>query len=205
MERSEALGGGHDSPPPTAPEIPALKREIRMLRKIDNILKKIEKSFSALSWVVALLITILIVVDVFLRFVFNSPLPATWEISEVFMPLIVFLPFAYTLAVDAHVRVTLFKDRVPPSLRAAFSIFGNLIAFVMCALITIYSGIRFWESFVINEEILAAIKVPWWIGKAAMPIGFGIFSLRFLLLLFYDLSGQEYQIEAPTDAEKFVT
>ena len=176
-----------------------------MLRKFDKAFKKVEKFLSSLSWLVALLISILIVVDVFLRFVFNKPLPATWEISEVFMPLIVFLPFAHTLAVDAHVKVTLFKDRVSPNLRTAFSIFGNLVSFVMCALITIYSGIRFWESFVINEEILAAIKIPWWIGKAAMPIGFGIFSIRFLILLFYNLSGQEYKIDAPTDAEKFVT
>ena len=176
-----------------------------MLRNIDRAFKKIEKFFSALSWIVALLISILIVIDVFLRAVFNSPLPATWEISEVFMPIIVFLPFAHTLAIDAHVRVTLFRDRVPPKARVAFEVFSNAISFVICAMITYYSAIRFWESFVINEEILAAIKIPWWIGKAAMPVGFGIFAIRFLILFFYKVSGQEYKIDAPADADKFVT
>ncbi len=176
-----------------------------MLIKIDKAFKKVEKFLSAISWIVALLISILIVVDVFLRAVFNKPLPATWEISEVFMPLIVFLPFAHTLAIDAHVKVTLFKDRVSPEVRTGFEILSHALSFVICAMITYYSAIRFWESFVINEEILAAVKLPWWIGKAAMPVGFGVFAIRFLILFFYKVSGQEYKIDAPADVDKFVT
>ena len=176
-----------------------------VLRKVDMAFRKIEKFFASVSWIVALLVSALIVLDVFLRFVFDKPLPATWEISEVFMPLIVFLSFAYTLTINAHVRVTLFKDRMPPKIRLASDIFANAISFVICAMITYWSAIRFWESFVINEEMLAAIKIPWWIGKGAMPVGFGLFAIRYLILLFYDLSGQEYTIDAPTDAEKFVT
>jgi len=167
--------------------------------------RKVEKFFSVISWIVALAVSALIVVDIVMRFLFDMPLPATWEISEVFMPLIVFLPFAYTLAIDAHVKVTLFKDRMPPKMQLASGIFSNAISFVICAMITYWSAIRFWESFIINEEILAAIKIPWWIGKGAMPVGFGLFAIRFLILLIYDLSGEEYTIEAPTDAEKFVT
>jgi TRAP-type C4-dicarboxylate transport system permease small subunit len=176
-----------------------------MLRKFDMVFRKIEKFFSAISWIVALLVSALIVVDVSLRAVFDKPLPATWEISEVMMPLIVFLSFAYTLAIDAHVKVTLFRDRMPPKVQAAAEIFSYAISFVICAMITYESALYFWESFVINEEMLAAIRIPWWVGKAAMPLGFGLFAIRFLILLFYDLSGQEYTVEAPTDAEKFVT
>ena len=176
-----------------------------VLRKIDRVMKKVEKALSVLSWIVALLISLLIVIDVFLRFVFDHPLPATWEISEVFMPLIVFLPFAHTLAIDAHVRVSLVKDRVSPKTRAAFEIFANAISFVMCAMITYWSWLRFWESFKINEEILAAIKIPWWIGKGAMPLAFGIFTIRFLIFLMFNLSGQKYTIEEPVDTQKYVT
>lgn len=176
-----------------------------MLRKFDWAFRKIEKFFSVLSWIVAVLVSMLIVIDIVLRFLFDRPLPATWEISEVFMPLIVFLAFSYTLAIDAHVRVTLFRDRFPSKMRLCSDIFANAVSFVICAMITYWSGIRFWESFIINEEILAAIKIPWWIGKSAMPIGFGLFAIRYLILLLYDLSGQQYETETPTDAEKFVT
>ena len=176
-----------------------------VLRKIDRAIKKVEKALSAISWMVALLVSLLIVVDVVLRFFFNHPLPATWEISELLMPLIVFLPFAHTLAIDAHVRVSLLKDRVPPKTRVFFDVFSNGISFLMCAMITYWSWLRFWESFKINEEMLAAIWIPWWVGKGAMPLAFGIFSIRFLILLSFNLSGQSYKIEEPVDTQKYVT
>jgi TRAP-type C4-dicarboxylate transport system permease small subunit len=121
------------------------------------------------------------------------------------MPLIVFLPFAHTLAIDAHVRVSLLKDRVQPKTRMFFEVFSNSISFVMCAMITYWSWLRFWESFRINEEMLAAIWIPWWVGKGAMPLAFGIFSVRFLILLSFNLSGLPYKIEEPVDTQNYVT
>jgi TRAP-type C4-dicarboxylate transport system permease small subunit len=151
---------------------------------------------------VAMLITLLIVTDVLLRFVFNAPLPATWEISEVSMPWIVFLPFAFTLTIDAHVKVSLLKDRVSPKVRWAFDIFGNAISFIFFSMVTYYAWLRFWDSIIINEEILAAIKIPWWAGKIAMPIGLGFFALRFLLQLFFNLAHQKYPVDLEADQQE---
>jgi len=184
----------------------ALRRTVIMLEKSEKRIRKVEKFLTAISWIVAMVITVLIVTDVLLRFVFNSPLPATWEISEVSMPWIVFLPFAFTLTIDAHVKVSLIKDRVSPKVRWAFDIFGNAISFVFLSMVTYWSWLRFWESFIINEEILAAIKIPWWIGKFAMPMGMGFFALRFLLQLFFDLARQKYPVDAEANQqEKYYT
>jgi TRAP-type C4-dicarboxylate transport system permease small subunit len=172
-----------------------------MLEKKERGIRRIEKILTAISWIVAMIITVLIVSDVFLRFVFDCPLPATWEMSEVAMPWIVFFPFAFTLTIDAHVKVSLLKDRVSPGVRWIFNILTNTISFVFLAMITYYSGVRFWESLKINEEILAAIWIPWWIGKFAMPVGMGFFALRFLLQLFFDLAHQKYPVDAEADQQ----
>jgi TRAP-type C4-dicarboxylate transport system permease small subunit len=177
-----------------------------MLEKKEMRIRKVEKILTAISWIVAMVITLLIVADVFLRFVLNRPLPATWEISEVSMPWIVFFPFAFTLTLDAHVKVSLIKDRVPPKARWIFSIFTNLISFLFLSMVTYYSWKRFWESLMINEEILAAIWIPWWIGKFAMPIGMGFLALRFLLQLFFDMARQRYPVDKEVDQqEKYYT
>lgn len=160
-----------------------------MLHKIDMGIEHIEKVLIALSWVVSLFVTLMIVVDVFLRFVFNHPLPASWEVSEICMPMIVFFAFAYTLRIDGHVRVSLVKDRVPRRVRLGFDLFAQTISFLTCAILTYYSWIRFWESFKMNEEILAAIRLPWWVGKGAMPIGFGLFAVGYLLQMLFNLTG----------------
>ena len=177
-----------------------------MLETKELRIRKIEKVLTAISWIVAMVITVLIVADVVLRFVFNKPLPATWEISEVSMPWIVFLPFAFTLTLDAHVKVSLIKDRVSPKTRWIFSLFGNIVSCAFLCMVTYYSGKRFWESFIINEEILAAIWIPWWIGKVAMPIGLGFLALRFLLQFFFDLARQRYPLDKEADqGEKYYT
>ena len=161
-----------------------------MLKRIDNGIVGIEKVLTALSWMVALFVTLMIVTDVFLRFVFNHPLPASWEISEICMPFIVFFPFAHTLRIDGHVRVSLVKDRVPEKVRLGFDLFAQIVSFLICAILTYYSWGRFWESFKMDEEILAAIRLPWWVGKGAMPIGFGMFAIRYLLQILFGLKGR---------------
>jgi TRAP-type C4-dicarboxylate transport system permease small subunit len=97
------------------------------------------------------------------------------------MPFIVFFPFAYTTTINAHVRVSLIKDLMPPKVQLRFDIIGNLICFVICAMLTYWSWLRFVESFLIREEMLAAIRLPWWVGKMAMPLGLGMFTIRYFM------------------------
>lgn len=160
------------------------RRQGMIFAKTDQAFQKTEKILTIISWVVALCVTMMIVMDIVLRFIFDYPLPASWEISEVSMPCIVFFPFAYTLSIDAHVRVSLLKDRVSPKTRIVFSIFTNVISFALCVMLTYWSWLRFLESYKMGEEILAAIRIPWWPGKLAMPIAMGVFAARFLFLAF---------------------
>ncbi|MFC1581207.1 TRAP transporter small permease [Thermodesulfobacteriota bacterium] len=151
--------------------------------KAEKYMQQVEKYQTIISWVAALFITFMIVIDVFLRFVFNAPLPATWEMSEVIMPYIVFFAFSYTLTRNGHVRVTMFVELLPAKARFWCDVFRIIVSIGMCALFTYWSWLRFWEAFLIKEEILAAIYIPWFVGKFAMPIGMATISIRYLLQL----------------------
>ena len=163
------------------------------LKQFDQGIIKIEKVLTAISWIVTIAVTIMIVTDIILRFFFNHPLPATWEISEVCMPAIVFMAFAYTLTMDQHVKMSLVKERVPPRVQVAFEVVTNLISAALCCLITYWSWLRFRTSFATGEEILAAIYVPWWPGKLMMPIGMGFLTLRYLMKLVNNLVRQDVE------------
>jgi TRAP-type mannitol/chloroaromatic compound transport system permease small subunit len=154
-----------------------------VLNRFDQKLKKIEKIQIAVSWLVTLFVTLMLVTDILLRFLFNYPLRAAWETSEVLMPYIVMFGFAHTLTTNVHVRVSLVTDRFPKKIRSGFETFGYLLSLTMCVLLTYWSWLRFWESFVIGEEILAAVRIPWWIGKLGMPLSFATFGGRYLLLV----------------------
>ena len=153
------------------------------LVKIDNGLQHIEKGLMVVSWGMTIGVTLMLVSDVLLRFFFGYPLPASWEISEICMPTIVFFAFAYTLTIGGHVKVTLVWERMSPTVQKIFDIINYSISIFICVLLTYWSWKRFWGSFVTQEEILAAIYIPWWPGKLAMPIGMGFFTIRYALLL----------------------
>ncbi len=163
------------------------------LNQFDQGIIKIEKILTAFSWIVTIAVTFMIVTDIALRFFFNHPLPATWEISEVCMPAIVFMAFAYTLTMDQHVKMSLVKERVPPKVQVAFEVTTNLISAALCGLITYWAWLRFKTSFATSEEILAAIYVPWWPGKLMMPIGMGFLTLRYLMKFVNNLARQDVE------------
>jgi TRAP-type C4-dicarboxylate transport system permease small subunit len=161
---------------------------IMLLKKIDTFLQKIEYLFLQCSWAITMVITLLIVTDVCMRFFFNKPLPATWEISEVAMPFIVMVGFAYTLTKGVHVQVTILTDRMPPKVKFFFHSFGNLLSISICSALCYWSWLRFIQSFRMKEEMLAAVEIPWWLGKFAMPVCFALFGLRFLMLFLNDVN-----------------
>lgn len=154
-----------------------------VLMKVDNGLQSVEKVLTAVSWVVTIGVTLMIVADILMRYFFDHPLPASWEISEVCMPAIVFFAFAYTLTLDQHVKMSLVRERMSLAVQKIFDVINYSICIVMCALLTYWSWKRFWASFVTQEEILAAIYIPWWPGKLAMPIGIGFLTIRYILIL----------------------
>ena len=150
-------------------------------RKIETTLQQIERAEVIVSWSASLFVTMMLVLDVSLRFFLNLPLPASWEMSEVIMPYIVMFGFAYTLTKNVHIEVTIVADRLPSKAKVLCEFFRNMVSLGMCVLITYWSWVRFWESFVMNEEILAAIRIPWWLGKLGMPVAFFSLGVRFMI------------------------
>ncbi len=141
----------------------------------------VEVALAVWSWSVTLGLTLLIVTDIFLRYFFAKPLPATWEIGELCMPHVVFLPFAYALAKGSHVRVAMLTSRISAKSERRLRILTNLLSATMAGVLTVYSWRSFYFSFSIREEMLAAVELLWWWGKIAMPAGLAIFTLRFVL------------------------
>lgn len=158
--------------------------------RMFQVLMSLEKALVFVTNGVLILLTSMIVIDVCLRFFLNKPLPASVESTELMMPYIVFCPLAYTLTKGGHVRISLFVDRMPPGARSVCQVVSVLIGFLLCGMLAYWGWLHFWESFVIREEMLAIIKLPWWVGKFAMPVGFFFMAVRYLFELFFTLIGK---------------
>jgi TRAP-type C4-dicarboxylate transport system permease small subunit len=150
------------------------------LAKIEKIFQKLRLALVAISGAALIAMILMITLDVFLRFAFNSPLPATLEMSQLFEPHVVFLPMAFALATGSHVRVSLFTQHFRGRAKKFAEIFAYVVAIVFFALFTYWGWLHFWASFKINEIMLASIKLYWWTGKLAMPLGLCLITVECL-------------------------
>ncbi|WP_417264430.1 TRAP transporter small permease [Celeribacter sp.] len=126
------------------------------------------------------LIMWLISMSAFLRTAFNSPIPASVEISQALLVLCITFPFAYTQCKREHVRtialVQLLPFRAQNILYTIWMILGCLI-FAAATYGTFRYGLR---SFQMNEMVWgAAIQFPLWPSKLAVSVGCALLTIQF--------------------------
>ena len=81
-------------------------------------------------------------VDVCLRYIFNSPIPGSFEMTEFILPTIISFGFAYCALEKGHVQVELVTSKLPKRLQALMNGVACLIFFGLFLLITWQSWIR---------------------------------------------------------------
>lgn len=156
---------------------------VKKIQSCEAVFTKIEFVFMVICgfWIIGL--TFLVVLDVTLRYFFSSPIPGGVEATELILPYIVFLGLSYTLHVDGHVRVNLILDRLPNFLKKIADSLDCIVGIAFFGCLTYFGALHFWESFRILEFMMAPIKLPWWVGKFAMPLGTFAITLRFVFRL----------------------
>jgi TRAP-type C4-dicarboxylate transport system permease small subunit len=154
----------------------------RLLDRSISFTKTLSWVFVGISGAALLVLTLMTTADTFMRYVFNAPFPASVEISQLIQPYVIFLPFAFALSSGSHVRVTLFSEKLKGRPRAIVDFIPFLMGTVFFSVMTYISWIRFYDSFRINETMLAAVRLYWWVGKLAMPVGLGLMTIQSLLL-----------------------
>lgn len=153
-------------------------------RPIAKVLRALRFVSVGAASLFLLCLTLMIVADTFFRYVFSAPFPASVEISQLIQPYVVFLPLAYAMATASHVRVTLLTERIGGKLKLWISCFAYVVGLLFFSIMAYMSGLNFLESFRINETMLAAIKLYWWIGKLAMPLGTAMIAIECAYQLF---------------------
>lgn len=146
---------------------------------MSNFLKNLNKWIAIVTGSLIIVVTLLIVIDSAGRFLFNKPLTGGVEISILLSAFIVFGGLAYALIQGAHVQFTLFEVMFPPKGRRICDIFINLMGMLFMAFALYATSGQFWESWLARETMMAAVKIPYWLAKLALPIGFFLITVQF--------------------------
>lgn len=141
-----------------------------------NFLAKIEDAFCA----VALLVTsIVLFVNVVLRYVFSASTSWAEELIRYLMIWITFIGGSVCVRKGAHIRMDFLLSMVPKRIGDIITRIVLLISAGFCAALFVY-GCQLVSFTIELEQTSPAMEIPMWIPYLAIPIGSALMVLRFL-------------------------
>jgi TRAP-type C4-dicarboxylate transport system permease small subunit len=115
------------------------------------------------------------------RSFFDTPMPATYEMSQTAMVYIVFLALAFSQARGAHLRLDFLVKRLSPRGQAILNAFALLIGLVVFALIFWQTWWRAVDSFVTKEYMEGLLGIPYYPARFAVAIGAFLLWIQFAI------------------------
>jgi TRAP-type C4-dicarboxylate transport system permease small subunit len=135
---------------------------------------------NGLSAVFVLVLMVLVMADIIGRYLFNRPVPMTYEVGSFMMVFIVFLGLAYTQRVGAHIRVEFLTLHLSPRTRALLDIIASVLGLGLYAVITYEGFLWSWASWEVGDYVAGLVNIPRYPSQFVVPFGAAILCLQFL-------------------------
>ncbi|MCB1735023.1 MAG: TRAP transporter small permease [Gammaproteobacteria bacterium] len=146
------------------------------------ILKLLNKMEEAVIGLLLAAITLLVFVEVVMRFGFNTGISWVQEATLLMSAWFVLFGVSYGLKVGAHINVDAVVRRLPGVAQRVAAVVAVMLSLIYCGLFLYGSWIYLAKMNLIGIE-LEDIPVPAWIAHSILIIGLGMLALRLLILL----------------------
>lgn len=152
------------------------------MKRFDALLRRLEAAVSLVAIAALFAIMLIVVADVFMRYVLNSPFAWAYDLVGLYLlASVFFLSLSGTFAAHAHVSVDLLLHRLGPLGRRRAETLGALVGLMVMAPIAWVGFQRMLESLAGDDRLPGALPWPTWIADALVPLGAGLLALRLLL------------------------
>ncbi|MBQ9566026.1 MAG: TRAP transporter small permease [Synergistaceae bacterium] len=141
-----------------------------------KFLERAEEIFCAAA---LLLTTLILFINVALRYGFSASTSWAEELIRYLMIWITFIGGGVCVRRGAHIRMDFLLSALPARWRTRLTrlVYGLSAAF--CAALAWY-GVRLVGFTLAHEQISPALELPMWIPYSAMPVGLTLMALHFL-------------------------
>ena len=148
------------------------------------MLATIERALTVVAVAFLFVIMLLVVADVFMRYVVGRPFSFTYDLIGLYLLAgVFFFTLSDALREHAHVGVDILLSRFSPAGRRLSEIVTALAGLFVFTLICKAGFERALDNFVEHDVLAGAIPWPTWISAALVPLGCGVLVLRLLLQL----------------------
>jgi TRAP-type transport system small permease protein len=151
------------------------------MQGLDKYFTKVSTLLDMIGgWVVLPAISTLIMIDVVLRYVFNSPFIWTLEFTEWCLLLVFLFALPECTRVDGHVRMDLVTNMMSERLRGILSLAYFAVGFWIFYLL----GMHEWEEFLFDYEfdrVTEFLELPIWVSSLAVLVTSFLMGFLFLM------------------------
>lgn len=142
--------------------------------------------------------SLLIFVQVVLRYVFDYSLSWSEEAARYLIVWFVFIGSSIAVREKAHATVDALVVVLPNRWKGVFSMFANGFAILFC-IILIWSSSKMISNVIDYGNVTPALGMPMYIPYLAIPVGASLMLIRFLQLFFYDIRTSKGTINVPKE------
>jgi len=147
----------------------------RFLKGVDGLNRWVGRCGSVLIAV----LTILVVSEVFMRYVIGRPTIWSFEITKMIYGFYFMILGGYTLQKNAHVAVDVVYEMLSPKTQAILDVISYLVFFFPFCIVLLVEGIRFANtSWQIAETSWSVFAPPLYPIKTVIPVAVALILLQ---------------------------
>ena len=136
--------------------------------------------------VMLMVMSAIIILQVFCRFVLKSSLPWSEEVARYLQVWTAFIGGAYGVRRGAHIGIEAFALLLPKKAQKALNIFIIIVSIFMCGVICYY-GFGIVSTQLSKGQLTPATRIPMGYMYAAIPVGMIFFIIRYIEELIFEI------------------
>jgi len=173
-----------------------MPEKLRFLKAVD----KVNTFIGNITGFGVPLLGMIVLYEVIMRYVFNSPTIWVFDTSQFLMGAIYFLGAGYTLLREKHANMDMIYVRLSTKGKAVIDLITGVMALTFLSMLVWNSGLMAWESIIFNETFSAsAFEPPLYPIKIIFFVGCLLFLLQFLAKFINDLATVFSKTKKPAD------
>ena len=156
---------------------------LKLLNTVDLLVEKLSRLCAMIGVAAILSLMVLITANTLMRYLFNSPLIHTVELSAYGFIVISYLGFADAVRTNAHVGVDLVQKHFSPRLKATTDFVTTGMALLLVCILLYYAAHQLMVDFERGTRSWTTLQTPLWMPLSLLVFGLSLFVAELVLRL----------------------
>jgi|GEM_PF-211446 len=93
----------------------------------------------------------------------------------------IFLVLGVVTATDRHVKADLFVGMFSASAQRRLRLFSDILGLLFCGMLVYYGVLVTWQAYDFGDLSISSLRFPLWIYMAALPVGFSLAVIHYII------------------------